>query len=45
MEGDGTIWFHEEGAIEFDEDGNRVPLWKNFDDYDIHDLRVILEGL
>lgn len=43
--GDGTIWFHEYGAIEFDENGEKKERWMNFDDFDILDLRAILEGL
>ena len=39
--GDGTMWFHCDGAV--DENGDEA--WMNFDDFDIHDLRVILGEL
>ena len=45
MPGDGTIWFYENGAKELNENGELEDHWSNFDDYDIHDLRVILEEL
>lgn len=45
MEGDGTIWFHIDGHIEFGEKGEKEEAWMNFDDFDIHDLRAILKGL
>jgi hypothetical protein len=43
--GDGTMWFHEYGAIEFNEKGEKEDAWTNFDDYDIYDLREILKEL
>ena len=42
MQGDGTLWFHEEGAVESD---LKTEKWKVFDDYDIYDQREILKGL
>lgn len=47
MEGDGTIWFYEYGAVEgfIGEKGESTKSWTNFDDYDIYDLRAILKGL
>lgn len=39
--GDGTMWFHCHGAV----NENGEEAWMNFDDFDIHDLRAILEGL
>ncbi len=45
MEGDGNIWFHIDGQVEFNEKGDTQEAWMNFDDFDIYDLRAILEGL
>lgn len=46
MEGDGTIWFYTDGAKTREViTGELVDYWMNFDDFDIYDLRAILEGL
>lgn len=42
MPNDGTLWFHEEGAVESD---LKTEKWTVFDDYDIYDQREILKGL
>lgn len=39
---DGTIWFHEYGAVESD---LKTEKWTDFDDYDIRDLREIVKQL
>ena len=43
---DGTMWFYIDGAKVVEKNTNElVDVYYNFDDFDIHDLRAILEGL
>ena len=45
MEGDGTIWYHEEGEYEHGKDEFDITglLWHNIDELELGDLRALVE--
>lgn len=42
VEGDGTMWYHEEGENELE---SREPIWHDMDELEISDLRALLKYL
>lgn len=42
VEGDGTMWYHEEGENEL---GNGEPIWHDMDELELPDLRALLKYL
>jgi DNA-directed RNA polymerase subunit RPC12/RpoP len=42
VEGDGTMWYHEEGENEL---GSGEPVWHDMDELELPDLRALLKYL
>lgn len=42
VEGDGTMWYHEEGENEL---GSGEPIWHDMDELELPDLRALLKYL
>lgn len=42
MEGDGTMFYHFEGAVTTDHVGNAVPAWEDMHELDTEDLKALL---
>lgn len=42
VEGDGTMWYHEEGENEL---GSGEPIWHDLDELELSDLRALLKYL
>lgn len=42
VEGEGTMWYHEEGENEFD---SRKPIWHDLDELPVQDLQGLLNYL
>ena len=42
VEGEGTMWYHEEGENEID---TREPIWHDLDELPVQDLQGLLDYL